>query len=148
MARGYPDFFGFSVFPQYGPFQVQVAAGVNCPNGATTQVITIAGKGATYGGYLHLSIAQLVKNQMSVDLDLDGNVFTQDIPGPGVIYYNDRQFMRFLRLFEYSWDGATSIAAYEIAKDFTFGVNLTISVTNNNGIALTAQSNIWWAQVV
>jgi len=148
MARGYPDFFGFSVFPQYGPFQVQAAVGINCPNAATTPVIEILGKGATYGGYLHLSIAQYLKNQMSVDIDFDGNVFTQDIPGPGASYYNDRLFNRFLKLFDYSWDGTTSIVAYEIAKDFTFGVNLSISVTNNNGVAVSAQSNIWWAQVV
>jgi len=148
MARGYPDFFGQSVFPQYGPFQVQAVAGLNCPDSATTQIIEILGKGSTYGGYLHLVIAQQLKNQMNVDVDLDGNTFTQDIPGPGVSYYNDRVFNRFLRLFEYSWDGLTSIVAYEIAAGFTFSVNLTISVTNNNGIALTAQSNIWWAQVI
>jgi len=148
MARGYPDFFGMSVFPQYGPFQVEAEVAVNCPNAATTPVIAIAGKGVTYGGYLHLSIAQLVKNQMAIDCTLDGNAFTQDIPGPGFLYYNDRQFKRFLRLFEYSWDGATGIVAYEIAEGFTFNASLAIAVTNNNGIALTAQANIWWARVI
>lgn len=148
MARGYPDFFGMSVFPQYGPFQVESATGINCPNAATTQVIALAGKGVTYGGYLHLNLAQQSKNQMAVDITLDGNTFTQDIPGPGAIYYNDRQFLRFLRLFEYSWDGTTGIVAYEIAEAFTFNATLVIELTNNNGVAVTAQANIWWAKVV
>lgn len=148
MARGYPDFFGMSVFPQYGPFQVDAAIAVNCPDSAITQVIALAGKGVTYGGYLQLIIAQLVKNQMSVIVTLDGNAFTQDIPGPGATYLNDRQFNRFLRLFEYSWDGTNGIVAYEIAEGFTFNATLVIEVSNNNGIALAAQSNIWWAQVV
>jgi len=44
MARGYPDFFGFSVFPSHGGMLNESSA-VVVPSGPLTEIVRVTGKG-------------------------------------------------------------------------------------------------------
>jgi len=49
MPRGYPDYFGQSIFPKYGTITIDDQV-VNCPQGVVTTIHNIEGKGRIYGG--------------------------------------------------------------------------------------------------
>jgi len=148
MARGYPDFFGFSIFPQYGTFSLDEALGQVCASGATTEITEVLGKGVTYGGYLHLSFDAEDKETVGVIIEIDSNIFRQDIYLPMAAYHRWVVENRFLRMIEYSWNGITSYLIFEIADGFTFSFNLKLSIWNTSGVPVSSSHNIWWAQVI
>ena len=53
MARGYPDFFGHSVFPYFGPTNIIDDAGF-C-TGAFDQIINLTGKGVFLGATVYIN---------------------------------------------------------------------------------------------
>ena len=48
MARGYPDYFGQSIFPKYGGARQEVQNKVSVPAGTTKSIVTVTGKGVMY----------------------------------------------------------------------------------------------------
>ena len=54
MAKGYPDFFGFSMFPWYGGI-IRSAFATTCPADTVTPIHAIVSKGSIVGGYLQLT---------------------------------------------------------------------------------------------
>lgn len=71
MSKGYPDFFGFSVFPQYGAFINESAGGVAVVAGASVDFFDIQSKGRVYDGYLRIYGCTLPAT-VSVRLTIDG----------------------------------------------------------------------------
>ena len=51
MAKGYPDYFGYSTFMQYGPLLSDEQTMVLVPNTTWTTITQINAKGMTKGGY-------------------------------------------------------------------------------------------------
>lgn len=53
MARGFPDFFGTSIFPTFGNFEEAHYSSVGEPSLVAIDAITITGKGIVRGGHGH-----------------------------------------------------------------------------------------------
>jgi len=54
MARGYPDFFGYSVFPYYGDLLEQDPMVAAVLAGDTETIFSLTHKGVVLGGYLYI----------------------------------------------------------------------------------------------
>ena len=61
MPRGYPDYFGQSIFMKYGSAQRAAYDGYVTAN-TENNIITISGKGRLYGGYLYTDQGTNQKN--------------------------------------------------------------------------------------
>ena len=71
MAKGYPDFFGFSIFSQYGSFQMgEYLLAASLAN-STTTIFNLEGKGKVYSARLHSNIAVDPSN-LAVQVIVDG----------------------------------------------------------------------------
>ena len=76
MARGYPDFFGFSVFPFYGS-TLETGGLKTAPFGVETALVTVAGKGQIYNCEYLTQDADAV-NLDAVRLYVDGIAISGD----------------------------------------------------------------------
>jgi hypothetical protein len=71
MARGYPDFFGYPIAPNYGVTTAQIHAAKVVAAGDSYNLLDLDIKGRTVGGKLFLNTASLEADQY-VDLWVDG----------------------------------------------------------------------------
>ena len=86
MAKGYPDFFGYSVFPDYGPAIQEHEAGVTVAP-ATTLALELTGKGTLHGARVTLLAAGGLENvTLSIQFDsqdtVSENLSTQVVRQP------------------------------------------------------------------
>jgi len=77
MAKGYPDFFGYSVFPQFGIYQVEEKGATVIPAGDSVTVFDVEGKGTIYGGYMFFGKTDIT-GLITLSLTIDG--FTVILP--------------------------------------------------------------------
>jgi len=70
MARGYPDFFGNSVFPWYGP-AARALGGVDVPGGGREIIVENTGKRHIYAVQIHTIDADWDKND-GISMYVDG----------------------------------------------------------------------------
>ncbi len=52
MAKGYPDFFGISIFPQYSAYQVDRQAPIDIVGGGSANLWTINTRAELFGGWI------------------------------------------------------------------------------------------------
>ena len=128
MARGYPDFFGYSTFPWQGNVR-QDSATVNVLAGATQQLIMLTGKRVILNAYIGLvgGISHLTD---SAYLDIDGvqvsdlNWGTSSIRLQGQVVPTEPIIVNVIEeTFRYQ--------AY-FAGIFTVGVSVAIRYQNNS----------------
>lgn len=78
MAKGYPDYFGHSFFPQYGPLtRAQVYRNSFVAGTAFTDRI-ITGKGVLSGGSLHLTVDNTIVGFI-IGISIDGSLTISSI---------------------------------------------------------------------
>jgi len=54
MPRGYPDYFGHSIFPKYGSAQWKWGVEI-VPSLSTVEIVKVTGKGVLTGGWVYLT---------------------------------------------------------------------------------------------
>jgi len=148
MARGYPDFFGFSIFPSFGIPTEEDSGGVAVVSGTSPILVNIAGKGRSYGGEIWYSGNQNAIRLTQVIVTLDGVVFNDEVPTGHITYGFHLDSHRFITLIACSLGTPTaSWVAFTFGKDFTWGQTLTIALNNVSGADLAARCRYRWAQV-
>ena len=143
MAKGYPDYFGYSVFPSYGKMIREEIAAVNCPNAATTEIVSIAAKGKTYSGYFTIHFGTGMGVTMSVLGEIDGVQYQTNNVLTDYQYGYTQVQDALLQLTYYSRLGEE--LGYAIAKDWTFAQTFKLLVTNNTGAAQLANGDFHYA---
>lgn len=144
MAQGYPDFFGFSVFPQYGPYRFEDPLIVGLLAGNSGNLFEVSGKGVLVGGFIYVS-GTADHGNLHIQLTADGEgsydyVFTYF----QVYGFNYPQVGNFYA----SWF-SESDKDYLIhpSPGLTFGQSLVIGMSNASAANITIASNLWWQQV-
>jgi len=146
MARGYPDFYGISIFPKYGSPTIDPAVLINCPNAATTQVFYVAGKGRIYGGSLRLVLAVGFPVACQLALLVDG-VLHNTWSLSQLLEYNFTQFPDFLvHLTEYNREDDIYVLTFR--DNVSFQISVEVQVINNTGGAVTATGDLITAIII
>ena len=135
MARGYPDYFGYSVFPNFGQM-IGVAINVVVPGGgAVTDIVDIAGKGKTYSGFFLFSMGGNNGVGITVQGIIDGNLYgTNNVRADYTSGFTETEHA-LLRLVYYN--ETTFESSWAIGKDWTFGQSFIIRITSGAGLAGT-----------
>lgn len=133
MARGYPDFFGISIFPHFGGARENEGPGVSVPND-TTILFTVNGKGHIYCiETLTSGAASMISDEW--ELWIDGVEFSSMIPSSA-----DSAGEIYPRL------GAWQLSQYDLTIPqvsmtllgvLTFAASFSLRYTENSGAAPT-----------
>ena len=127
MARGYPDYFGFSVFPSYGDF-AREDFNENPGGGAVRyEIFGLTAKGKTAGGYFYVHTAPLTTNDFLLEVRIDGEYFSPGRVWADVNYNYSGNPDNILQL-KYA-NTRTHVYTYAFAKDWTFGYEFDLVAT-------------------
>lgn len=120
MARGYPDYFGQSIFPYYGPWSLY-NWGAAVDASAVTELINYTGKGVLVAGHLYVR-ADLSQRNGIVRIHTDGNYLGGATISSLLDYGLDRSSQGLVFLNEYNLtDGYFSVL---LGVQISFGNNL------------------------
>jgi hypothetical protein len=146
MAKGYPDFFGYSIFPQFGVPQ-RSTGNVVIPTASGSVITTLTGKGVTVGGYLmvsnsddlpNITIRYTLDSQGVVAVDLQTLLYGSKGGGMG-------DFPLEMRYFDEE-EGRANLA---VRGGFTFQSDLELWSYNFSAAnAITWGRDIYWAIVL
>lgn len=145
MAKGYPDFFGYSVFPQYGPYQFETPAFAALAAGISGNLFSISGKGVLTGGFIAFSSIDEPAN-VHIQMKPDG-VDSYDYL---LEYYKDYgfNFPATGMFFASDYEAADGYVTLHPTPGLTFSSSLVVYVSNNAAGAINIASNIWWQRLV
>lgn len=80
LTKGYPDFFGYSIFPQYGTYVVEEKPATVLGAGATVTLFDITAKATVYGGFIHV-YGFTVELGLTLEWYIDGDLWwAPDVP--------------------------------------------------------------------
>ena len=144
MAKGYPDFFGHSVFPQLGSFINESEGPDVIANGDTHDVFSISGKGCVYDGYHRIYLCTDF-SLTSVRLTIDG-VASQWAALDTLLEYRFTQEGEYIyTLQQYCPEDQQAIIA--IRDEITFATDFKSEIRNLTGFNISAVSVFYYAKV-
>lgn len=144
MARGFPDYFGQSIFLKYGSLQEEDDNGT-IDDGAKTAILSVDGKGKTYGGMLYW-FGDASVYQDAIFVDVDGVEVGGGSPAGGLVYNNHLCDNRIITLSSLKADLLR--ASVLIAKDITFEENITIYMDPFSADDRDWYIRLTWAKVI
>jgi len=148
MARGYPDFFGFSIVPKYGTpvYEQKLAAIVATLN--WENIFTCTGKGRTYGGYIYTAAVNNSFTNSYLRTTIDGVQFNWPYPKVELDRAIYRVVTKPFSLTAYFRTALTWEINWTAEKDFTFGQSFIVDFYNGSAGNVTIDGIFMWGQVV
>lgn len=146
MAKGYPDFFGYSVFPAYGTLDFTDDGPTTFAN-STVYPSVIVGKGLLYGGFLKIALETndpgsawpaiiidsygpvlwTIEEEMKWGYDVEGYSLIQ------LVGYN-------METFTYN---------YAVKGNITFSTGISLGAGGGVAVGdITVESQLIWSQII
>ena len=148
MARGYPDFFGFSIFPQFGTLTEEDSGLFAIVTGNTQTLFTITQKGKSYGGILRYNGQGDVHLKTQAIVIVDGVTISDEVPA-GQIHYGYYVIPnQFINLVDYHITDTYEYVVFNFGTDFSWGKSVVVNLENTSGMNIAGQCWYWWAKVI
>jgi len=145
MARGYPDFFGYSVFPGPGIGASNIGGVVNIAPAATETLVELLVKGNIFGGYLYGD--DLGPNGLyTIRLTIDG-VNVEDCILNNLYLLNQYQDGGFLFALYY-YNVEDNDWSIRVTEKVSFGFQYRLECINNDANAVNITTNLYYYRVV
>jgi len=142
MAKGYPDFFGFSTYPWYGAITRDYAERPNLATGAEHSIHAIAAKGVCLGGQFSVVLLNLNPDGVSPRLYVDGNlIFDEDLEEMFALNLTNNLDAP-VYLMRYSSDLRNM--ALSISTNMNFNTSFALNVENLSGGNVTIYSSLYY----
>lgn len=148
MARGYPDFFGYSTFPYYGAVQVKSEyTGVTVANGDSYDFCSVAFKGKSLGGWIVIESTDWTPYSIKINPIIDGVALTE------IWLYNYRsmylyeQFNPILKMVWYK-PITTCYFGFGVANEFNWGATFAVRIANGTGADIDVYAEFYWSKVI
>lgn len=138
MARGYPDFFGFSVFPFHGISYRAEHPAAAVAAGAETTLIEIAGKGILFSGYVVVSGVAAI-NARSL-IYVDGNRISEQTPHNALLTNTASGYPDLQVISEY--DVISNHYTLLMIKEITFGYQFKLTISDVDVLGPTVTAGI------
>lgn len=141
MARGYPDYFGQSIFPAKGAYTKN--AGSNAVNtDAEFTLRTVLGQGVLFGGYFNSTDADMHKDDQ-VNLYVDGNRVTIGI----LSFLFDNKIWRPNEspIYITCYDEITPQYAIGISSGIVFTTSLHLKFTRKTAVDRTVNCGLFYS---
>ena len=145
MAKGYPDFFGFSIFPQFGDYKIEINDPFLVGMDAWGTIFELTAKGKLYSGFLHITTAHSL-TAIQIRFTIDGEVWTSEtLPGMLTRGLSDTYaYPAVLALYnveigEYAW---------VFQQDITFASQFKVELHSSVAGAVPGWGHLHWAEVI
>lgn len=140
MARGYADFFGFSMFPFYGSIRHSGFIAKALPGSAETELFGITGKGRLWGGWFNVWHATNIAGQ-AIRIYIDGTLVCS-YGAQAAIVYNYPVAPGNMLYVTYYRDVDNPVVYGLIVPDQTYGQSWSLRVSNGDVAAGGGGCNI------
>ncbi len=146
MAKGYPDFFGMPIFPQYGTFNaLQIPFGA-VASGVTATLWEITGKCRLYGGSLRCDVAtnEPANSKFTVTID--------DVSHDCDIWRNMTKFnsgyigARFVDIRRF--DLVDGIFSFKVPGEIIFGLNYKLELVNASAGDIGPSGYLYYTEIL
>jgi len=148
MSRGYPDFFGQSIFPKYGKPELDSRTGVWGFGLDWLLVFEADSKGRSYGGYFHVKGTGQLDTGFKLRYTIDGSVYTGRAVQDELDYGFSLNESQLFYLTRYAQDDVNWNVGYAFTKDWTWEQSLVIEAQNATLANLTVIGYWQWAKVI
>jgi len=130
MAKGYPDYFGQSIWPKYGTmFRQGVISPVIIP-GATGDIFSLSRKAIAYGGVIECLGLNVDVFDIVVRVQIDGSLIIQRTPNNMMDYGETGESLSPVTLSVYN---KTELRfSLQVQRDISFMTNFRIYLTNTS----------------
>ena len=138
MAKGYPDFYGCSIFPRHGPTYQDEQFNFTVEDGDTETIHDLGGKGRIIGGRLYLhAFSNWAKVWPQVYIDGVQLTANASIDGLWRLYgQNDSEIP--LSLTYYCGNDGQAVLYY--VKDFAWNESFVVTLQNLHDVDLLVNS--------
>jgi len=146
MAKGYPDFFGFSTFPWYGTTQRDYYDSPILATGAEYVINAITGRGVCLGGTAEIIAGNGMTNNLWCRLYIDGAlVFDENVST--MHYYNFARNLDSLVYLLYFAQGR-EFARTSISTNLTYMSSFEFRIYNNTGGGMLVDSSLYYTIIL
>lgn len=146
MARGYRDFHGAVIHPQGGVTQSQNLAALSpIGAGAVVDLVTVANRGSSYGGWIWFDCTALPATVLYLDFVIDGVSNYTEFGEVEMDFGFHRIPDQFANLV--CWDLEDHKVAWTIGKDWTWDLTCIIRFENLTGGAVACGGRFYWSMI-
>ena len=138
MPRGYPDFFGFSIFPFHGTSYRQYYPLAAVGPLVETAILMIAGKGILFSGYIRITGAAALTGQAIIYVD--GATYSVQDPYNAIVSGPRSEVNDIQVLSQY--DTGINWFTILMTKQITFGFNLTLTYNERDNLAPSIEAGL------
>lgn len=145
MARGYPDFFGFSIFPYYGTLYREVIALTDLIDADEVSLTTISGKGILAAGNITMleSVAGAIPElRIYVDGELSAGSGRDAMITNGWFGANT-QLMELI-----SWTYPEGAAVASFPREIQFGQSFELRGRDQAGLGCKFGGNLYYYKIL
>jgi len=146
MARGYPDFFGPTMFPYGGTPVDEQDIAFTVGNGFNEEFVNIVDQGRTNGGDVFFYGTGDLRNNAIIFVWVDNVAYSFWTIDQMLMYGFHQNQDAILRLTDFHVTATTEYAAFRYARDFSFGVSMAITLMNVSGADIDGNSHLFWAR--
>ena len=144
LTKGYPDFFGFSMFPYRGRTKYKEYNGIVVVDGGGLGVIGLTEKSTTAGGYIHVYNATTLAG-ITIQASIDDAIFQPIALSDMVSEIGNVALGIPYRISEYNMAKLT--ATIIVQPDIPFGFEYILLLNNNSGNDITIKSQVMYHEV-
>jgi len=145
--KGYPDFFGFSIFPQFGAYQYTDSGAIIVAANTWGTIFDISAKGRIYTGYIAIQDLGLADTStIFVEMTVDGQLmysFTLDVMQQ--IGHNQPFDLPFVLT---AYDKKTNYYNVVLQSDFSFSQSVLVRVFTDATAQIFVHGYLIWAKVI
>jgi len=146
MAKGYPDFFGFSTFPWYGTTARDYADLGPLATGAEHVINSLVGRGCVLGGTAFIFTGAPMGDDLSCRLYIDG-ALVFDEPMSYLYHYNMQRNLDSLVYLLYYAQGL-QVAFVSISTNLTYMTSFDFRIYNNTGAGMNVESSLYHTTIL
>ncbi len=138
MARGYPDFFGYSIFPKYGTAELANSFGAIGSGAGEGDMLSITGKGKLLSGFIRIIMGGVWVNN-TINVYIDGIQVTTF----SITDWHNYSFIHLTSapIFLSYYNNADLYFFFIPNDNVTYGVSFRVGLVNTSG----ANSNFYTA---
>ena len=146
MARGYPDFFGYSVFPFYGTWLLDFCNGVGILNAANADIHTLTHKAVIMGGTFEITYVTFDPSQNTMVLTIDGTTILTASAEQFRTYNQSQQGDDLFYCTHYNPE--SKIQVLSITPGISFGYEFKINMANATGAQFIVNGYLYYTNVL
>lgn len=144
MGRGYPDYFGYSMFPTYGKMLRDNLPTTNIPNGSTLEAFSISSKSILQGGFIGISGSSNSPN-IFIRITIDGDVAVYQALDIMYLYNLAKMDCSLVYLLTYS--PITTVYSVGFKRLIPVEYEYKIEIVNNTAYTLTVFGDLNYSNI-